>query len=339
MSAVSPRFKQPVFIVGCPRSGTTLLYHLLLSSGQFAIYRTETWVYSKLGPRFGNFRERRQRESLMDLWLNSDMYRLAGIEAEPLRRRIIEECHSSGDFLRILMESIAAKQNVPRWADDTPTHVLYMRQIKQDIPNALFLHIIRDGRDTALSIERLGWVYPLPGDNDKRIQIASIFWEWTVNQGRKQGRELGDDYAEVRYEELVQSPHETVARVGEFIGQDLDYDELLKVGVGSVRHPQTAFPGAKTGGSRKELLEGTTRAEVEMLIGETLHELGYGEMNSTHPSARLRLLRSMYHTYFSSRHRLKSDTALGRLFVTLEMLQPGYLIQRQTVAETPIVES
>jgi hypothetical protein len=48
------RSKTPVFVVGCPRSGTTLVYHMLLSAGNFAIYRAESQVFNLLEPRFGD---------------------------------------------------------------------------------------------------------------------------------------------------------------------------------------------------------------------------------------------------------------------------------------------
>ena len=47
------RSKAPVFVLGCPRSGTTLLYHMLLSAGNFAVYRAESQVFNLLEPRFG----------------------------------------------------------------------------------------------------------------------------------------------------------------------------------------------------------------------------------------------------------------------------------------------
>jgi len=75
----------PVFIVGSARSGTTLLYHLLLSSGGFAIYRGETHAFNLMGPRFGRLGKRADRDRLMDAWLASEFLRRSGLEAEPLR--------------------------------------------------------------------------------------------------------------------------------------------------------------------------------------------------------------------------------------------------------------
>jgi hypothetical protein len=58
------------------------------------------------------------------------------------------------------MEVIARKQHVQRWADCTPEHLLYLKQIQQTIPGALIIHVLRDGRDVSLSLEKQGWIRP-----------------------------------------------------------------------------------------------------------------------------------------------------------------------------------
>ena len=54
--AVAKKNKAPVFVLGCPRSGTTVLYHMLLSAGGFAVYRAESNVFNLLVPRFRGMR-------------------------------------------------------------------------------------------------------------------------------------------------------------------------------------------------------------------------------------------------------------------------------------------
>ena len=60
----------------------------------------------------------------------------------------------AGDFLRTVMDSIADQQGVERWAEKTPAHLLYIPQIKEIIPEAQIIHIIRDGRNVAASIRQ-----------------------------------------------------------------------------------------------------------------------------------------------------------------------------------------
>src|SRR5262249_33953610 len=129
--------KAPVFVMGCPRSGTTVLYHMLLSAGNFAIYRAESNVFSVLQPRFGDLRSESNRRQMLRYWLNSKLFQVSGLDADALREKVLRDCHGAGDFLRVVMEEIARGQGVARWADCTPDHLLYIPEIKREIPNAL----------------------------------------------------------------------------------------------------------------------------------------------------------------------------------------------------------
>ena len=68
------RCQAPVFVVGCPRSGTTLLYHMLLSAGNFAVYRAESQVFNILEPGFGDLKNSRHRRAMLTAWYNSPLF-------------------------------------------------------------------------------------------------------------------------------------------------------------------------------------------------------------------------------------------------------------------------
>ncbi len=244
---MSSRSKAPVFVLGCGRSGTTLLYHMLLSSGNFAVYRTESNVINLLEPRFGDLSVARNKRRLLDAWYKSSPLHVVGTGKGPAGRksdggvqewRRLSPHHHGGD---------GRKQGVERWADTTPEHLLHLHRIKETIPDALIIHIIRDGRDVALSTDKQGYIRRLPWDKTPSVMVAGLYWEWMVNKGRKDGRDLGEDYTEVRFEELVRRPRETLASLGSFIDHDLDYDRIQRVGIGSVSAPNTSF---KEGSSR-----------------------------------------------------------------------------------------
>ena len=192
VGANADRSQAPVFVLGCGRSGTTLLYHMILSAGDFAVYRTESNVINLLEPRFGNLSIRRNREKLMDAWINSKLFWVSGLNADEIRNKVLQECRNGGDFLRIIMGEMARQQGVRRWADCTPEHLLYMPRIKETIPDALIIHIIRDGRDVALSTDKLGYIKRAPWDNMPSVMVAGLYWEWMVRRGREDGRKLGN---------------------------------------------------------------------------------------------------------------------------------------------------
>jgi hypothetical protein len=320
------RAKAPVFVLGCPRSGTTVLYHMLLSAGNFAVYRTESNVFSVLQPRFGNFRSESNRRELLRVWLKSRLFRDSGLDAEDISAKIMRDCHSAGDFLRILMEETARQQGVERWADSTPDHLLYISQIKREIPNALIVHIIRDGRDVALSYVKQGWAHPFPWDKSEQLSVAGLFWEWIVRRGRKYGRALGADYYELRYEDLIEKPHETLHALGDFLGQELDYDKIQRAGIGSVSQPNTSFSADSPEafnpvGRWEKKMTPEQVADFEALTGDFLEELEYPLASTKrHNRLRARRLRYSYVAGFTLRHWLKSRTPLGR-FAKLERLE------------------
>jgi hypothetical protein len=320
------RSKAPVFVLGCGRSGTTLLYHMLLSAGNFAVYRTESNAINLLEPRFGDLSIRRNKEKLMEAWLGSKLFERSGLDAPAITAKVMAECRNGGDFLRTIMGEIARQQNVERWADCTPEHLLHLARIKETIPEALIIHIIRDGRDVALSTAKLGYVRRAWWDRTPSVMVAGLYWEWMVRKGREEGRRLGADYTEVRFEELISDPHSTLAKLGDFIGQELDYDQVLKAGIGSVREPNTSFNDApkeafnplgrwRTGFTPDDL------ATFEALVGGTLEELGYelGSDRKRANHARLKRMKAIYRTYFDSKLWLKAKTPLGRVFVTKDL--------------------
>jgi Sulfotransferase family len=325
---VPARSQAPVFVVGCPRSGTTLLYHVLLSAGGFAIYRSETHVFNLLEPAYGDLSRLGNRKKLMKAWFGSKLFRLSGLNPREVEEEVLAECKNGGDLLRIIMGDIARKQNVNRWADSTPEHLLYIRRIKQTIPNALLIHIIRDGRDVALSLEKQRWIRPLPGDTDRHLEVAALYWEWIVNRGRKLGRELGSDYCEIHFEKLVDEPRPVLRELSQFIEQDLDYDRIRKVAIGSVAEPNTSFEnGFQTHafqpvGRWRNALAGERLTNLEILIGSTLRELGYAVGTAGVGGVReseLRRLRWKYQCYFELKLWLKSRTPLGKYFVSTDL--------------------
>jgi hypothetical protein len=315
------RNKAPVFVIGCSRSGTTLLYHMLLSSGNFAIYRMESQIFTLLEPRFRPLSKPRNRRRMLDVWYSTRLYRRSGLDPSEIEPRIMAECQNGGDFLRILMEEMCRKQGVERWAETTPEHLLYLRRIKHTIPDALIIHVIRDGRDVALSWEKLGQIRPFPWDRKRPAVAAAIYWEWIVNHGRQAGRALGGDYIEVHYEDLVRTPAEVLRILDPFIEHDLDYERITQVGIGSVSKPNTAFEeGRQIPVERwKTGLSHADSATLERLVGRTLKQLGYECNTKASSSIGLASTRAAYRLYFNTKQYLKTGTPAGRWLVKRDL--------------------
>lgn len=323
-----PTNAAPVFVLGAPRSGTTLLYHMILSAGDFAVYRTESNVFNLLVPKFGDLHAKRQRERLMRVWLGSKLFERSGLEREAICEKILQDCHSGGDFLRIVMGEIARSQGVRRWADCTPEHLLYIHQIKRQIPEALIIHIIRDGRDVALSMAKQKWIRPFPWQDGQDPLLAGLFWEWIVSKGRAFGRELGSDYFEVRFEDLVTNPTGTLSAVGSFIEHDLDYERIRRVAIGSVGEPNSSFSNPSSPepfnpiGRWKQGFSSESLATFESAVGPLLESLGYSlatPNGQLPPPRKIQGRRALYRFCFESKFRLKSQTPLGHLLISSDL--------------------
>lgn len=316
--------KPPVFILGCPRSGTSFLYHLLLSAGGFAEFRTQMNVYDVLQPIYGDLGALRHKRKMMREWLQSKAFEASGLSADEIEAEVLTTCRSAGDFLRTVMDGVARQQNVDRWADSTPTNVPHMLQIGKDFPDARFVHIIRDARDVALSLDKRGWSRPLPWDKNRALLAAGLYWEWIVRMGRRHGAALGSRYMEVRYEDLVEKPRGTLERIGPFLQHDLDYDRIQRNRIGSLRRPLTSFErDLQEGhfspvGRWKEKFPQHQLGRFESLVGDYLQELGYTLSGSVvRSSGRLavRPMRVAYHVYHESKQWVKNHTRLSRFLV------------------------
>lgn len=325
-STRNDRKNSPVFVVGCHRSGTNLLYDTLLSAGGFAVYRGYLPIYKMLIPRFGELNLPESRKTITEIWLRSKGFRRSGLDAENLKGKLLSECRNGGDFFRIVMNEVARQQNVGRWAVYDADNVLYIPRIKQDMPEALFVHIVRDGRDIALSLKKMGGFTPFPWRRQPRgLRETALYWEWMVRKGRQHGAKIPDDYFEIRYEDLVGEPRRTLAALGEFLNHDLDYDRIRSTSLGRLRESNSSFrqdEQDETGTGRnpvnrwKQKLLRTDVVAIEAAVGECLEEFGY-PLTTSREERRLglsnQLLRAAYAKFLDTKLWLKIKTPVGRL--------------------------
>jgi hypothetical protein len=274
------------FIVACGRSGTTLLRAILDSHRDMAI-PPETHFVAALGRR----RRRYERpggfdhESLIRDLLQTTSHQepegqlaALGLSAEEVRAALAaSRPESYGDAVRCLFQLYADKRGKSRYGNKTPVHVLSLPLLVELVPEARFIHIIRDGRDVALSYLDVDF-----GPNT--LAEAALRWKRNVRRGRNDGRSLGPSrYLEVRYEDLVAETERTVRSICTFVElpfepEMLRYHERAEsvwVGVNAAAHRNLERP--PTRGLRDWRSEMTRRevALFETLAGDLLVELGY----------------------------------------------------------------
>jgi len=148
----------------------------------------------------------------------ADRWRSFGLDPDALRTQALTlRCRSLSDVLRLFYDMYAANRGKARWGDKTPWYVLKMPIIAALLDEAHFLHLVRDGRDVALSVIPL-WFGPTS------VAEAATWWVDRVRRGRRDGAHL--PYLEVRYEQLVDQPEAELRRICGFIGLDFDAQML-----------------------------------------------------------------------------------------------------------------
>jgi hypothetical protein len=317
-----PRKNSPVFVIGCHRSGTALLYDSLLSAGGFPVYHHAPYVHTALLRICGNPSVRRNREKLFDMWVRSKPFRRTGFGPDDLRSKILEECKNGGDFLQITMGELARRAGVDRWAAHDCDNVMHMPVIKREIPDALFVHVVRDGRDAALSMNKQHEGRPLWRERDRSLFAWALLWQWTVRKGRRYGKQFPDDYIEVRYEDMVLDPQRTFTKLGKFLDHDLDYARIQDNAIGRVAAPNTIWK--EESGSKEfspvnrwktKLSEREIRS-LEGLVGDCLEEFGYDlayeKKMRDRTDRMLELMALAYPRYFAAKLFLQSATVVGR---------------------------
>jgi len=324
---VSTMGKAPIFVVGSARSGNTMLYDMLLSSGCFPVYRTEPCVFDLLVPRFGDLCSIATRRQLMRCWLRTRQFRSSGLDAGEITEKIVASVTTGGEFLCAVMGEMARAGGFQQWAVWGPDNLLYIPTIKRQIPDALFIHVIRDGRDVAYALDTKAFIHPFRWDRNHRLYVSALHWMWKVQTCRGHGRAIGPDYMEVRFEDLVLRPEEALTKISAFIGENLDYEKIRKAKIGAMRVPNASFTEEWKSGSFspvgrwKRQLSDDKVARLEGLVGEVLVELGYPLSRTERATLgfRLRTMRATYPAFYQLKEWLKTATPLGR-FVNMNRL-------------------
>jgi hypothetical protein len=208
------------FIVGVPRSGTTML-RLMLDAHPLLAIPPETYFVTNLIEAAG---EGADAGELADVLVGHRRWPDLALDADELRRRYEALPRpSAGDAIRTVFAMYAARQGKSRWGDKTPAYLTNIAEIGAALPEARFVHIIRDGRDVALSILRMP-ERDRPMRNPRDAGAVATRWSRRIARAREQAEGL-PHYLELRYEELVTKPEPVLRRVCEFA--ELEFAEAM----------------------------------------------------------------------------------------------------------------
>lgn len=319
--------KKHIFVVGINGSGTTMLADALGKHPDLYMFPPETRILPYLIERYPNsiLRDLLARRALARAlgqskafwqWNNNRPFLLSDEVLAPL-----------SDFASIadaMYSHFARMEGKQRWGDKTPMYLQHIDILAQTFPDARFIHIYRDGRDSAQSFHRR-W---------KQAPARTIFrWKKAVALGREQGQRLGSTrYLELRYEELTADPESWMRRICTFA--DLVFHPAVLSS--SMHHMDEAIRQVAQGrivqNSSKWCTYFTADQidELEQIAGKVLFSLGYTvKLQGDRDLTSAQLLRLRWHDWLHL--SIYHMTDLG-----VKGLIPFYLMVRDALMQNKV---
>lgn len=212
----------PFFIIGCSRSGTTLLRLILAGHSRLCI-PPETVFLIPLVRHFPLERPLTdsERHQALDMITRQPRWLDQRISTEQFRDEITRR---SQVWLRDIVNAVyrgeTERTGKPRWGDKTPYYIEIVPELLQLYPNARFVNLIRDGRDVAIS-------YKAAGFRERWYEGETYDWTRAVRLAESyRALPIGSRILDVRYEDLVANLSETVHKVCLFLGEVFEPDML-----------------------------------------------------------------------------------------------------------------
>jgi hypothetical protein len=298
--------KPPIFIVGVPRSGTTLLAAMLSAHSQVSC-GPESHVFRALSDDIEKAQSSLSRRvsRLMHIFLPESLHvsRMSAVEKKlceqwpgravdylfsiihhkaPVpdnyglgREAITGYLSHAEPSIRSIASALPAlfaqRSGKSRWIEKTPDHLLSVRKIRQVFPDAPIIRIIRDPRDVALSLEKVPW-------GPKTFLEALIVWH-RYHRTSEHFFITDKRCCTVHYEVLVASPVEELRRLCQSINISFErgmLDTSQATGVNKTNEPWKNKVSDKVDKDRalawKDVLTASQKREAEALIGQYTDE-------------------------------------------------------------------
>lgn len=263
----------PVFVVGVPRSGTTWVQRMLVEHPD-AWPLVETYMFSRqigLGALLRSAGRARDADQLAEA--------PAGLGRLFSRPELVDE-------VRVIARRWLRRGSDPdaRFVvEKSPWHLRELDVIAEVLPEARYVHVVRDGRDVAVSLiaARRTWSREGPDRAMDVVREAAVLWADGIDRGRVASAQLGDRLLEIRYEEIHADPHAASARLFRHAGMPHD-DELVARAVRTTDFERIPEPKGEDRALRAGRV-GDWRARFgmsaaiafERRAGEVLRETGY----------------------------------------------------------------
>ena len=209
--------KQPIFIVGVPRSGTTLVRLILNSHSRIAIapethFFRHFWSHRDM---YGDLQQDANLQAFWDDFSNSKYFQdFRFKDVQRICDKIFSGERTYKDIFSTLLVEYAKQNGKIRCGEKTPDHLEFAKTILDLYPDAKIIHVIRDPRDVALSFKRIPW-----GSN--YVFSNARLWNRYMDIPKKQNLiSNSGSYLELIYEDLVTNSKEMIKVICSFIHEE-----------------------------------------------------------------------------------------------------------------------
>jgi hypothetical protein len=219
-----------LFIVGCARSGTTLLHRIVDAHPMVTITPEMHWISKRPGEDGGRDQPLVTPEVVSEL-ADHKRFSQFGLDREDFEGLLGPgESVPYREFLGRLFELYARVREKPLVGNKTPSYVRHLPELHESWPEARFAHIVRDGRDVCLSV--LGWkkAGKIAGRyatwEEDPVSTIALWWERKVRAGHEAGAALSPGlYHRMLYEDLIRTPESECRALCEFL--NVPYDAAM----------------------------------------------------------------------------------------------------------------
>jgi sulfotransferase family protein len=214
---------RPIFLVGCPRSGTTLLSTMLHAHPRIAMPPETRFLLPAYRNRaaYGDLRQPENRRRLAhDLVADPGRFHELQLDRDDIVEKIVAGAPTIGSAAGTIWREFARSRGKARWGEKRPAYWRDMGMVLRLFPDAQIVHLVRDGRACVASLSKVHWW-------QHGTVGATSSWVLADRFLRSLGRKLPPDaYYRLRYEDLLADPRGELARLCAFLGERFD-DQML----------------------------------------------------------------------------------------------------------------
>lgn len=262
-----------LFIVGSPRSGTTLLTHLVNKHLDVHVSRDAGVLlrFARLQGYYGSLSDdatlKRLIADLYDDFFFKQRFLERGLQLRPDELFASLQDRTYAGLADHILQMTAAGLGKSGWGNKKPSYALELDEVARLFPTAKFVHIVRDGRDVVLSMRRA-----TDSLFEQNWYFAARDWRHHVLEGRRLGHHIpAGRYLELKYEDLIRDPFAALSSLVDYMGSEAG-------SVARLAESREALQASVRPGNfdkwRREMPVSAQRT-VEMAAGNALSAFGY----------------------------------------------------------------